>query len=69
MIAENGYSLIKINNVAYRHLKLALRGLLSNSCTSLHLFLREPPLIKKCALLMNRSTSLKRASSNGTGII
>ena len=28
----------------------------------------EYPLINKCALIMNRSNFLKRASTNGTGI-
>jgi len=61
LIEENGCSLVEINNAAYMPFKLALRGLLSKSCSSLHLFLREQPLIKRCALIMNRSAALKLA--------
>jgi len=59
-IEDNGCSLIEINNAAYKPFKLALRGLLSKSCSALHLFLREQPLIKKCALIMNSSVALKQ---------
>ncbi|PCH96929.1 MAG: hypothetical protein COB83_04275 [Gammaproteobacteria bacterium] len=52
--------LIEINNAAYKPFKLALRGPLRKLCTSLHLFLREQPLIKKCALIMNYSVVLKQ---------
>ncbi|AAZ25414.1 hypothetical protein CPS_0860 [Colwellia psychrerythraea 34H] len=34
----------------------------------MHLFLREQPLIKRGALIMNRSGTLKLASSSGAGI-
>jgi len=60
LIEENGYSLVEIDNVAYKPLKLALRGLLSKTCSSLYLFLREQPLIKRCALIMNCSIVLKQ---------
>ncbi|HBY88473.1 MAG TPA: hypothetical protein DEO86_21685 [Colwellia sp.] len=60
LIEENGCSLIEINNAAYKPFKLALRGYLSKSCSTLHLFLREQPLIKICALIMNRSGILKQ---------
>jgi len=59
LIKENGCSLVKINNAAYKPFKLALRGLLRKSCSPLHLFVREQPLIKRCALIMNYSVVLK----------
>jgi hypothetical protein len=59
LIEENGCSLVEINNVAYKPFKFALRGCLSKSCFALLLFLREKPLIKISALLMNRSGILK----------
>jgi len=60
LIEDNGYSLVEINNATYKPFKLALRGLLNNSSSSLHLFLREQPLIKRCALIMNYSIPLKQ---------
>jgi len=58
LVEDNGCSLVEINNVGYKPFKLALRGRVSKSCSSLHLFLREQPLIKKCALIMSRSLVL-----------
>jgi hypothetical protein len=60
LIEENGCSLVEINNVAYKPFKLALRGRLGKSCSALPVFLREQPLIKTCALIMNRSGVLKQ---------
>jgi len=62
LIEGNSYSIVKINNVDYTPFKLALRGLQSKSCTSLHLLLRERPLIIRCALIKNCSVVLKLAS-------
>jgi len=60
LIEENGCSLVKINNAAYKPFKLALRGLMRKACSSLHLFLREQPLIQRCVLIMNFSVVLKQ---------
>jgi len=58
LIEENGCSIVEIDNVAYKPLKLALRGLPSKTCSSLNLFLREQPLIKRYALIMSCSIVL-----------
>jgi hypothetical protein len=38
LIEENGYSLVKINNAAYKSFKLALRELSSDSITAQNFF-------------------------------
>jgi hypothetical protein len=50
LIVENGYSLVKINNAAYKPLKLALWGQRSKPSPTLHLFLRT---LHGCRLLDN----------------
>jgi len=67
LIEENGCSLVKINNDAYKRLKLALWGRLSTIFCVAFVF-KGATIDKKCVLNMKHSDLLKRAYSSVMGI-